>query len=146
MDPSRVYTQEIRLACSGRDELCRSVLNAEWVSHPTWASEEAGFVAHKKNSFEEALHKSEEERHEYHVHIEALTRTIAILDPINSRIDELTNEERASFRLRPDFGGSSRSIYHRTIKKVYGRDNGVEVILALQDCPVVAVPVVLARL
>ncbi|EGO30319.1 hypothetical protein SERLADRAFT_444328 [Serpula lacrymans var. lacrymans S7.9] len=142
----RLPKSEIRLACSGRDQLCRSVLNDEWVSHPTWASEEAGFIAHKKNSFEEALHKSEEERHEYHVHIEALTRTIAILSPIAARIEEMTNEERAAFRLKPDLGGSSKSIYYRIIKKVYGRDTGNEVIQALQDCPSVAVPVILARL
>jgi paired amphipathic helix protein Sin3a len=139
-------SQEVRLACSGRDELCRSVLNDIWVSHPTWASEEAGFVAHKKNSFEEALHKSEEERHEYHVHIEALTRTIAIMDRLYSRIEEMSNEERALFKLKSDFGGSSKSIYHRILKRIYGKDAGLEVIQALQDCPAVAVPVVLARL
>lgn len=133
------------MACSGRDELCRSVLNDEWVSHPTWASEEAGFVTHKKNSFEEALHKSEEERFEYHVHLEGLGRTIALLEPLNARIDDMTNEERSLFKLKSDLGGSSKSIYHRLIKKVY-RDSGLEVLQALQDCPSVAVPVVLARL
>ena len=46
--------QEIRLATSGRDQLARSVLDDEWVSHPTQASE-AVFVAHKKNSFEEVI-------------------------------------------------------------------------------------------
>ncbi|TFK77475.1 hypothetical protein BDN72DRAFT_753546 [Pluteus cervinus] len=142
----RLPDSEIRLACSGRDELCRSVLNDEWVSHPTWASEEAGFVAHKKNSFEEALHKSEEERHEYHLHIESLTRTIAVLDPIQARIEDMSNEERSAFKLKADFGGSSRAIYHRVIKKVYGRESGSEIILALQESPSVAVPVVLARL
>ena len=134
------------MACSGRDELCRSVLNDLWVSHPTWASEDSGFVAHKKTIFEESVHKSEEERHEYHVQIEALVRTIAVLEPINSRIDEMTNEERSFFRLKPDFGGSSMAIYHRIIKKIYGREMGLEVIQALQDCPSVAVPVVLSRL
>ncbi|KAG1757835.1 hypothetical protein EDB19DRAFT_1624058 [Suillus lakei] len=142
----RLPESEVHLACSGRDELCRSVLNDEWVSHPTWASEEAGFIAHKKNSFEEALHKSEEERHEYHVQLEALARTIAVIEPINFRIEEMTNEERSTFRLKPDFGGLSKNIYHRTLKKVYGRDAGLEVIQALQECPSVAVPVVLARL
>ncbi|KAF9567836.1 hypothetical protein CPC08DRAFT_680594 [Agrocybe pediades] len=137
---------EISLACSGRDELCRSVLNDEWVSHPTWASEDSGFVAHKKTVFEEAMHKCEEERHEFHVHVEALVRTISVLDPLNSRIDEMTNEERAQFRLKPDFGGASPAIYHRIIKKIYGKDMGMEVIQALQDCPSVAVPVVLNRL
>lgn len=56
------------MSCSGRDELCYEVLNDKWVSHPTWASEEAGFVSHKKNQFEEALHKCEEERSIYLVH------------------------------------------------------------------------------
>ncbi|KAG6845379.1 hypothetical protein H0H87_010488, partial [Tephrocybe sp. NHM501043] len=142
----RLPDSEIRLACSGRDELCRSVLNDEWVSHPTWASEEAGFISHKKNSFEEALHKSEEERFEYHVHLEALARTIAVLEPLNSRIEDMSNDERSLFKLKPDFGGPSKTIYHRIIKKVYGRDSGLEVIQALQDCPSVAVPVVLVRL
>ncbi|KAJ3492184.1 hypothetical protein NLJ89_g11268 [Agrocybe chaxingu] len=142
----RLPPSEVDLACSGRDELCRSVLNDEWVSHPTWASEESGFVSHKKTVFEEALHKSEEERHEYHVQLQALTRTIAVLEPINSRIDEMTNEERAGFRLKADFGGYSPALYHRIIKKIYGRDMGMEVIQALQDCPTVAVPVVLHRL
>ena len=121
-------------------------MNDIWVSHPTWASEEAGFISHKKNSYEEALHKSEEERHEYHVQLEGLARTIALFEPLNTRIEEMTNEERANFRFKADFGGSSRSIYHRTLKKVYGRDASTEVIQALQDCPSVAVPVVLARL
>ncbi|KAF5366942.1 hypothetical protein D9757_010834 [Collybiopsis confluens] len=137
---------EVRLACSGRDELCRSVLNDEWVSHPTWASEEAGFLTLKKNSFEDALHKSEEERHEYHVQLEAMTRTIALLEPLNLRIENMTAEERSIYKLPPGLGGPSKGIYTRIIKKVYGRDNGVEILQALQDCPGVAVPVVLARL
>lgn len=122
------------------------MLNDEWVSHPTWASEESGFVAHKKNIYEEALHKSEEERHEYQIHLDSLVRTISILEPLNARVEEMTNEERNSWRLKADLGGPSKWIYHKTIKKVYGRDSGIEVIQALQDCPGVAVPVVLNRL
>ncbi|KAK0465461.1 histone deacetylase complex, SIN3 component [Desarmillaria tabescens] len=137
---------EVRLACSGRDELCRSVLNDEWVSHPTWASEEAGFQTHKKNSFEEALHKSEEERHEYHVQLQALTATISVLEPLCARIEEMSSEDRSSFRLKPNLGGSGRCLYERIIKKIYGRDHGIEIMRALQENPGVAVPVVLTRL
>lgn len=121
------------------------MLNDGWVSHPTWASEEAGFVAHKKNSFEEALHKSEEERHEYTVLIQGLARTIAVLEPLNERIDEMSAEERAEFKLRNDLGGTSPCIYVRTLRKIY-RDDGKEIYKALQDNPSVAVPVVLGRL
>jgi paired amphipathic helix protein Sin3a len=122
------------------------VLNDEWVSHPTWASEEAGFVAHKKNSFEEVIHRCEDERHEYQIQLEGLARTIGILEPLATRLNEMPLGERAQLRLRPDLGGQSRWIYMRTLKKVYGKDAGTEVYQALQEAPAVAVPVVLARL
>jgi len=138
--------QEIRLATSGRDQLARSVLNDEWVSHPTWASEEAGFVAHKKNSFEEVIHRCEDERHEYQIQLEGLSRTIGILEPLAARLNEMPVEDRAALRLRPELGGQSRWIYVRTLKKVYGKDAGMEIYQALQDAPAVAVPVVLTRL
>ncbi|KAF9024116.1 hypothetical protein BDZ89DRAFT_955044 [Hymenopellis radicata] len=142
----RLPESEVRLACSGRDELCRSVLNDAWVSHPTWASEEAGFQTHKKNSFEEALHRCEEERHEYHVQLQALTATIAHLEPLYARIEEMSNEERATFRLKPNLGGPGRGLYERIIKRIYGREASVEVLKALQEYPANTVPVVLSRL
>jgi paired amphipathic helix protein Sin3a len=37
--------------------MCWEVLNDEYVSHPIWASEDSGFVASKKNSYEEELHR-----------------------------------------------------------------------------------------
>ena len=87
--------QEIRLANSGRDQLARSVLNDEWVSHPTWASEEAGFV----DSFEEVIHRCEDERHEYQIQLEGLGRTIAILEPLATWLNEMSPEERSGLRL-----------------------------------------------
>ncbi|KAI5475528.1 paired amphipathic helix protein Sin3a [Pseudohyphozyma bogoriensis] len=136
---------EISLNCSGRDALCWDVLNDEWISQPSWASDE-GFVAHKKNPYEEALHRSEEERHEYDYHIEANLRTIALLEPIATRITIMEADERATFRLKPGLGNQSKSIYQRVIKKVYGKEQGGEVIQALHENPCVAVPIVLARL
>ncbi|KDN49104.1 hypothetical protein RSAG8_02457, partial [Rhizoctonia solani AG-8 WAC10335] len=142
----RLPQPEINLACSGRDAMCWEVLNDEWVSHPTWLSEESGFSTGKKNSFEEAMHKSEEERHEYDFNIEALLRTIAILEPIKARIDAMDPEKRATFTLDPHLGGQSRGIYQRVIKKVYDKAVGAEVIRALHENPAVAVRVVLDRL
>ena len=126
--------------------MCRSVLNDEWVSHPTWSSEDSGFLAHKKNIYEEALHRSEEERHEYDFHIEAIVRTISMLEPINNKIVQLPPEERNSFKLKANLGGSGKSIHQRVIKKIYGREAGLEVIQAMQDSPSLAIPVVLTRL
>ena len=134
------------MTCSGRDEMCRSVLNDEWVSHPTWSSEDSGFLAHKKNVYEEALHRSEEERHEYDFHIEAIVRTISMLEPINNKIAQLPMDERNSFKLKANLGGSGKSIHQRVIKKIYGREAGLEVIQTMQDSPSLAIPVVLTRL
>ncbi|KAG8727306.1 Transcriptional regulatory protein sin3, partial [Ceratobasidium sp. 423] len=85
----RLLRTEINLACSGRDAMCWEVLNDEWVSHPTWLSEETGFTTGKKNSYEEVMHKPKEERHKYDFNIEALLHTIAILEPIKARIDAM---------------------------------------------------------
>lgn len=116
------------------------------MSHPTWATEEAGFVAHKKNINEDALHACEQERHEFDVFIQANARTIALLEPIWERIQEMTNEEKAAFKLPPDLGGPTKSIYVRIIKRVYGGAHWEEVWDTLQKAPSVAVPVVLNRL
>ncbi|KAK9370509.1 hypothetical protein V1509DRAFT_616003 [Lipomyces kononenkoae] len=137
---------ETHQPCSGRDEMCWEVLNDEWVSHPTWASEDSGFVAHRKNQFEEVLHRIEEERHEYDYNVEGNLRTIQILEPIANRIANMTPEEKTEFRLAPGLGHSSKSIYHRIIKKVYDRERGQEVIDAIHENPGVSVPIVLKRL
>ncbi|KAF5351246.1 hypothetical protein D9756_008445 [Leucocoprinus leucothites] len=142
----RLSSTEANVLCSGRDEMCRSVLNDEWVSHPTWSSEDSGFIAHKKNIYEEALHRSEEERHEYDFHIEAITRTITLLEPLHNKIAQLSIEDRTNFKLKPHIGGSWKAINTRVIKKIYGRELGLEVISSMQDLPVLAIPVVLKRL
>ena len=103
-------------------------------------------MAHKKNIYEEALHRSEEERHEYDFHIEAIVKTIGLLEPINNKISQLNPEDRGQFKLKPNFGGAGKSIHHRVIRKIYGREAGEEVIRAMQDSPAVSIPVVLARL
>ncbi|EWC44603.1 hypothetical protein DRE_06684 [Drechslerella stenobrocha 248] len=136
---------EANKPCSGRDEMCREVLNDEWASHPTWASEDSGFVGHKKNQYEEMLHRVEEERHDYDFHIECNSRTIQLLEPIAQRIASMGPEEQANFRLSPGLGGQNRTIYQRAIKKVY-RDDGLEVIKLLHERPASAVPIILKRL
>lgn len=127
--------------------MCWEVLNDEWVSHPTWAAEDAApFMTHKKNLYEEALHKSEEERHEYDYHIEANLRTIQLLEPLLNKIQTMDPEERAHFNLKAGLGGQSKSIYHRILKKVYGKEIGLDIVKALHEAPVVALPIVLERL
>lgn len=126
--------------------MCNSVLNDEWISQPTFASEDAGFITHKKNVYEEALHRSEEERHEYDFHVEAINRTIQVLEPLSNKIAQLSPEERATFKLKPNLGGVGKAIHQRVIKKIYGRDLGIEVWGAMQEVPATAIPIVLMRL
>ncbi|KAJ7674160.1 hypothetical protein B0H17DRAFT_1208186 [Mycena rosella] len=142
----KIPAAEANVTCSGRDEMCRLVLNDEWVSHPTWSSEDAGFITPRMNIYEEALHRSEEERHEYDFHIEAIVRTITMLEPLNNKMASLSPEDRGSYKPKPNLNGQIKSIHHRVIKKIYGREAGLSVIHAMQDTPALAIPVVLQRL
>ncbi|KAH8548948.1 hypothetical protein BGW37DRAFT_429996 [Umbelopsis sp. PMI_123] len=134
------------VACSGRDDLCWEVLNDEYVSHPTWASEDSGFQASKKNQHEEALHRCEEERYEYDLNIEANLNVIALMEPIVRDIAEMSLEEKSRFRLPAGLGGQTTSIYQRIIKKVYDKERGHEIIDLLHNNPAHVLPIVLSRL
>ncbi|KAI9668879.1 MAG: Transcriptional regulatory protein sin3 [Alyxoria varia] len=131
--------------CSGRDEMCNSVLNDGWVSHPTWASEDSGFIAHKKNVHEESLHRVEEERHDYDQHIQALERTIQLLTTYAHQCYGMTPEERDVWTLPPDFGGPARAIYTKMLTRIYGRQICNQMIEDLVTRPADAVPVILQR-
>lgn len=137
---------ETFMPCSGRDEMCWEVLNDEWVGHPTWASEDSGFVAHRKNQYEEILFKIEEERLEFDYHMESNLRTIQTLETIANRIANMTPEQKANFKLPPGLGHNSTTIYKKVIRKIYDKDRGFEVIEALHENPAIAVPIVLKRL
>jgi paired amphipathic helix protein Sin3a len=132
--------------CSGRDELCQSVLNDEWASHPTWASEDSGFVAHRKNVYEESLHRIEEERHDYDFFIEANQKCIQLLEPIAQQMLSLPSLDRPNFKMPAGLGGQSTSIYKRVLKKIYGPEKGCEVANDMFKHPFTVVPVVMARL
>lgn len=131
--------------CSGRDEMCNEVLNDDWASHPTWASEDSGFVAHRKNLYEEGLHRIEEERHDYDFNIEANAKVIQLLEPIAQNLLSLNAEERGEYRMPIGLGGQSQAIYKRVLKKIYG-DKGPEVAADLFKDPAAVLPIVLARL
>ncbi|KAG0077520.1 Transcriptional regulatory protein sin3 [Linnemannia elongata] len=137
---------ETMLPCTGRDEMCWEVLNDVWASHPNWSVEGEGFMPHKKNQFEEALHRCEEERYEFDMNIEANLHTIALLEPIARQIQAMGIDERARFKLPEGLGGTSKTIYQRIIKKIYDNERGAEVIDALHNNPAISVPVVLKRL
>jgi paired amphipathic helix protein Sin3a len=131
--------------CSGRDELCNSVLNDQWASHPTWASEDSGFVAHRKNQFEEGLHRIEEERHDYDFNIEANLKCIQLLEPIAQQMLAMSSAERETFHMPAALAGQSTSIFKRICKKIYG-EKGIDVVNDMYSHPFDVVPVLLARM
>ncbi|KOS21498.1 Transcriptional regulatory protein SIN3 [Escovopsis weberi] len=131
--------------CSGRDELCNSVLNDDWASHPTWASEDSGFVAHRKNQFEEGLHRIEEERHDYDFNIEANLKCIQLIEPIAQQMLAMMPAEREAFHMPSALSGQCTSIFKRICKKIYG-DRGIDVVKDLYTHPFDVVPVLLARM
>ena len=132
--------------CGGRDEMCKSVLNDEWTSFPTWASEDSGFIAHRKNVFEEAIHRCEEERHDYDHNIEACQKTLQVMEQVLQHIRTLNPEEEALYRFPRPMGGLSEAIWQRVIKKIYGRAYGDQVIEALFSQPAKVMPILIWRL
>lgn len=132
--------------CKGRDGMCYQVLNDVWASHPTWASEDTGFVAHRKNQYEEALHRIEEERHDYDFHIESCQRTIQLMEPLVQQISVMNEADRAAFQLAPGLGGASEAIPKRIIMKIYGRDVGARVLSEMFQRPTAVLPIILSRL
>ncbi|PHH78363.1 hypothetical protein CDD80_6986 [Ophiocordyceps camponoti-rufipedis] len=131
--------------CSGRDELCNSVLNDQWASHPTWASEDSGFVAHRKNQYEEGLHRIEEERHDYDFNIEINLKCIQLLEPIAQQMLAMSPAEREAFHMPAALAGQSTSIFKRICKKIYG-ERGMEVVNDMFSHPFDVVPVLLTRM
>lgn len=121
-------------------------MNDEWASHPTWASEDSGFIAHRKNVHEEGLHRLEEERHDYDHNIEAAAKVIQLLEPLAHQLKMMSPPEQEQFRLPHGLGSQSEAIYKRVIMKLYGREQGREVIERLSEMPANVIPLLLVRL
>ncbi|XP_026280513.1 paired amphipathic helix protein Sin3a [Frankliniella occidentalis] len=135
------YTQP---KCTGRTTLCKEVLNDTWVSFPTW-SEDSTFVTSRKTQYEEYIYRCEDERFELDVVIETNAATIRVLEGVHKKLQRLSPEEVAKFRLDDCLGGASPTIHQRALKRIYG-DKAADIIDGLKKNPSVAVPVVLRRL
>ncbi|KAJ2723071.1 hypothetical protein GGI07_002898 [Coemansia sp. Benny D115] len=135
-----------RARCSGRDAMCYEVLNDRWASHPTWASEDTEFVHHKKNAFEEAMFRTEEDRHEMDIEIDTNLSVIRQLTPVAQRIEQLPPDKQMQQTLPKDFWGLSEALPRRALRKVYDSTRALEIIKAMHTHPAVAIPIVLRRL
>lgn len=132
--------------CSGRDDLCRQVLNDEYVSHPIWASEDSGFIASAKNQSEEILHRTEEERYNLDLLIDSACTTITLLEEISKQLKSLPKEKRATYRAPHNLGCRSSLVYRRVFTKMYDKERVDDIAALLQSKPEQTVPPVLERL
>ena len=149
-----------RPACSERTELCRSVLNDTWVSAPT-GSEDFSFKSMRKNTYEEALFKCEDDRYELDMAIDSNTATIHVLEPLLEKIkdaqaaaaaaaasaatsDETTGAPPPRVHFRID--RKTLTVIHlKSIARVYG-EHAEEIFELLRRAPEAAIPIVLARM
>ncbi|KAJ2797518.1 Transcriptional regulatory protein sin3, partial [Coemansia helicoidea] len=135
-----------RAKCSGRDAMCYEVLNDRWASHPTWASEDTEFVHHKKNQFEEAMFRSEEDRHEMDIEIDTNLSVIRQLTPLAQQIEQMDPEKQMQLTLPENFLSMSEALPRRVLRRVYDSGRALEIIKAMHTHPAVAIPIVLKRL
>ncbi len=129
---------------SGQTDLCKQVLNASYVSFPSW-SEDSTFISSKKNQYEEIIFRIDDERFELDNILETNNSTIKILESLQLKINKMTQDELNNYRLDNSLGGTSEVIQIKAIQRVY-TDRAKDFIDGLKRNPSVAVPLVLKRL
>ncbi|KAE9353784.1 hypothetical protein PF008_g4823 [Phytophthora fragariae] len=135
--------------CSHRSALEKQVCNDSWVSVPT-GSEDFSFKSMRKNQYEEALFKCEDERFEIDMVIEANASTISVLEPLAHEIEVLkktkdsNGDDDKMWNYVVD-KGTFRVTHLNAITRIYG-DAGTEILDLLRKYPAGAIPVTLKRL
>ncbi len=116
------------------------MLNDKWVSVPT-GSEDFSFKNMRKNQYEEALFRCEDERYEIDMVIDNNASAINCLDGINREMSlaRLGGGVAWDFRIDPR---SLSTIHVKAIARIYG-EFGRQALELLHKNPVVGVPVIL---
>lgn len=130
-------------ACSERSRWEQSLLNDIWVSVPT-GSEDFSFKHMRRNVYEEALFRCEDERYEVDQIVANNHSTIRALEPLESEIRALAAADGYEWQVRLDRRSLS-TIHLRSIARVYGTKASVMLEL-LRKHPAGAIPVILQRL
>jgi paired amphipathic helix protein Sin3a len=92
---------------------------------------------------EEGLHRIEEERHDYDLHITNIERSIQLLDPLAQQNRIMSEQERSAWQLPPDFGGP---IHRKVVGRIYGRSKCDAIIHGQATQPANVIPVMLLRM
>ena len=132
--------------CSGRGPLEQLVLNDSWVSVAS-GSEDLNFKQMRKNQYEEAIFRAEDERFELDTSIDTNMACLNALLPVQAEIATKPESEKRRLRLEhlmPEKQGLS-AMHMRAIKRLYGAQ-GAQVIELLQKCPAAAINPLVKRL
>eukprot|EP00236_Picocystis_salinarum_P001248 CAMPEP_0183833256 /NCGR_PEP_ID=MMETSP0807_2-20130328/5948_1 /TAXON_ID=88271 /ORGANISM="Picocystis salinarum, Strain CCMP1897" /LENGTH=1064 /DNA_ID=CAMNT_0026079157 /DNA_START=49 /DNA_END=3243 /DNA_ORIENTATION=+ len=130
-----------RLLCSGRTALHHRVLNDAWVS-VTSGSEDYSYQHMRRNQYEEALFRCEDDRFEMDMIIECNTATVMKVEELLEELNKMPEEERKAYPL-PE--GRLNPVHLRSIEKIYS-EHGQEILELMAKHPFIVLPVVLNRL
>ena len=138
---------------SERSEEEAACLNDNWVSIPIGSEESNSFKHMRKNQYEEALFKCEDDQFEIDMIIDSNTCTIRVLEPIAEEITNLKILEEAHSNAQGSFPRFNFQLERRNlstvhlnaITRIYG-DHGAEILELLRKNPAGTVPIVLKRL
>lgn len=128
---------------SERSPFENEVLNDDLVSVPT-GSEDFSFKHMRRNQYEEALFKCEDERYEVDMVIDNNTSAIRVLEPLAEEIAALKHMDGYQWQFRLD-RRSLGVIHLKAIARIYG-EHGNEVLELLRKNPADAIPIILKRL
>ncbi|KAI8339345.1 Sin3 family co-repressor-domain-containing protein [Chlamydoabsidia padenii] len=127
--------------CSGRDNTCWEVLNDQYVSHPTWASEDNGFLSSNKSKAEEKLHQVEDERYALDIEISTNSDVLALMEGYLKQILDMSIDQQRKVKLCPENDGYSSFGYTQVIKKVYHtHEKQDEILTSLLSSPATVLP------
>jgi len=125
------------------------VLNDTWVSVPVGSEDNYSFKHMRKNQYEEALFKCEDERFEVDMVIDSNAAAIAALEPLAQEIHSLKAAEESrggAQRFQYKLDKRSLGVIHlNAIIRIYG-DHGAEILELLKKNPAGSIPIILKRL
>jgi paired amphipathic helix protein Sin3a len=139
-----------KLSCSERSKSEAAALNDVWISIPT-GSEDFSFKIMRKNIYEDALFRCEDERYEIDMVIDNNMSAICALEPLAAEINALKStislqsaSNPVEWQLRLD-RRSLGIIQLKAISRVYG-EYGADALDLLRRNPAAAIPIFLHRL
>ncbi|OMJ72232.1 hypothetical protein SteCoe_29371 [Stentor coeruleus] len=115
-------------------------INGQWVSVP-YGSEDFNFRHFRKNIFEDALFKCEDERFELDMATENACYTLKLLEKSLEEANSLTLEQQKTYALEEKIFSKIRL---RPIFSIYS-DHAQKIIEMLRNSPIKSLPVVISR-